>query len=468
MKKFSPNTMQLLETVEKYISAHRLLIPHERVIIGVSGGGDSMALLHILNALGYKCIVAHCNFHLRGEESDRDETFVRSYCAENSFEFHSVSFDTYACMKEKAVSLEMAARELRYNWFEEISQKHGVSKIAVAHHLDDSVETFLINLVRGTGIKGLTGISPENGKIIRPLLCLTRSELLDYLSENSLSFVEDSSNAEDVYLRNKIRLNIIPLLKEINPSINRTINQTSLHLQAIDAIYRQHISEIIDKVFRNNEIDIQLLMESENPESVLFEILHPYSFNAATIGNVLQSANGLSGKVFFADNYRLVKDRNKFILEEKAGKKAGYFYIDEDTTTINTPVKLVIEQRKKEKDFRPEKNSNKIAVDKSTLTFPLHIRKWKQGDRFIPFGMKGSKKLSDYFSDHKFSLIDKENTWLLCNADDSIIWIIGERADERFKVSGSSVDILEIEVNVNNEIIAATIQKADTLLPQRG
>ena len=444
--------MQLLKKVEKYITDNQLLKSDEKVIVGVSGGADSMALLHMLVTLGYKCIVAHCNFRLRAEESDRDESFVYSYCSKNSLECNFVSFDTYAYMKEKGISLEMAARELRYNWFEKISENSDIGKIAIAHHLDDSVETFLINLLRGSGIKGLTGIQPQNGKIIRPLLCLTQSEVLEYLTAASLTFVEDSTNTEDVYLRNKIRLNIIPQLKEINPSINHTINQTCTYLQKAETVYRKHIDNVISNVFKNNAIDIQSLINSEIADMVLFEILYPYGFNSSSIKDILESANGISGKIFYSGRYQLVKDRTAFILKKRSDNAEEYFYIAENIKLIDVPVKLIIEGQRNEESMQEIKSRSKAFVDKDLLTFPLHLRKWKQGDRFIPFGMKGSKKLSDYFSDRKFNLFDKQNTWLLCNADDKIIWVVGERADNRFRITEATQCVLKIELIMSDRI----------------
>ncbi|MDR1809526.1 MAG: tRNA lysidine(34) synthetase TilS [Prevotella sp.] len=438
--------MPFLSKIQAYIVNNRLLELGEKIIAGLSGGADSVAMLHILRSLGYTCVAAHCNFHLRGEESDRDELFVRNFCREQEIELHTVSFDTYNYIKTNGLSLEMAARELRYQWFEELSQTLGVNKIAVAHHQDDSVETMLINLVRGSGIKGLTGILPKNGKIIRPLLCVSRKEIREYLKVNKLPFVEDSSNAEDVFLRNKIRLNILPELEKSNPAVRRNISRTSAYLKTVEAIYRQQIDRIINQVFANKTIDIRALSETDYPETVLFEILHPYGFNAATIEKILEAATGISGKIFFSDNYRLLKDRNTFRIERKNSRQAGCFYIEERATTVHVPLKLTLSCLKKDVNFRLEKNKNILYADKSQLTFPLCIRKWRQGDRFTPFGMNGSKKLSDYFSDRKFSLSDKENTWLLCNADGRIIWIIGERSDNRFRISEKTSDVLKIEV----------------------
>lgn len=440
--------MSLLKKVQEYIENKQLLTNNEKVIVGLSGGADSMALLHILLQLGYNCIAAHCNFHLRGEESGRDEDFAKAFCHKNNIEYQSVSFDTYAYMDEKSISLEMAARELRYNWFEEISNKYKGSKIAIAHHRDDSVETILINLIRGSGIRGLTGIPPENGKIIRPLLCLSRFEILNYLKENNIPFVEDSTNNEDIYTRNKIRLKILPLLEEINPSVKQTIQQTGEYLSEVEQIYSTQISSIINEVFDGKNINIEKLKQHQEGKTILFEILHPYGFNSDNISRIFEATDSTSGKIFYAKNYRLIKDREYFILEKQKSVKLSELYtIEEGIISIKEPVSIDIKTLSYDNNFSIAKDKNIIYVDKEKLTFPLVIRKWKHGDSFIPFGMNGRKKISDYFTDNKFSIPQKENTWLLCTSKDEIIWIVGERADNRFKITDRTVDILQIELN---------------------
>lgn len=437
--------VQIQQKVQKYINNKNLLDSDQIVIVGLSGGADSMALLHILTALGYKCIAAHCNFHLRGEESDRDEDFVENYCKKNDIEYTSTSFDTYAYIEEKGISLEMAARELRYNWFNEISNRFNSNKIAVAHHSDDSVETVLINITRGCGIRGLTGIPAENRKIIRPLLCINRKEVIEYLNHNNISFVEDSTNKEDAYTRNKIRLNILPLLEEINPSAKQSIQQMTEYLSDVEAIYLSHISKIKPEVFDGKIIDIIKLTTYPEARTLLFEILYPYGFNQYVISQAYDSIQGISGKTFYSANYRLTKDRTRFILEEKSENiENNVYFIEETDKHINTPLILDIENIVKSDHFCIIKDQNILYIDKSKISYPLHLRKWKQGDKFIPIGMKGRKKISDYFSDNKFSIPQKENTWLLCNYNNEIIWIVGERPDNRFKVSDKTTNIVKI------------------------
>lgn len=436
--------MQILPKVKKYIQDNNLLKDGAKVIIGVSGGADSIALLDILYHLGYECIVAHCNFHLRDQESYRDEYFVEKTCAQYNIEYVSASFNTKKYIKEASISLEMAARELRYAWFEKIRKKYHADKIAIAHHQNDSVETVLINLIRGTGIRGLTGIAPINGNIIRPLLCIYRDDILEYLHEKELSFVEDSTNKEDIYIRNKIRLNVLPLLQTINPSVIQSISRAAENLTQTEKIYQSYIGKAKEIVFSDNIIDIDKLQQQVEPKTILFEILFPLGFNTPTIDNIYESINSQSGKVFFSPDYQLVKDRNTFILQSLDSQSDRIYTLFENETETTEPVKLSIQSFRKPKDFDIERNPDTIYIDKGKLSFPLIIRKWKKGDKFKPFGMKGHKKVSDYFTDRKFSLIEKENTWLLCSVDD-IVWIIGERADDRFKITNKTIEILKID-----------------------
>lgn len=437
--------MHTLSKVKKYIKDNNLLNNNAKVIIGVSGGADSIALLDMLHILGYECIVAHCNFHLRDQESYRDEYFVEKICTKYNVKYVSASFNTKKYIKEESISLEMAARELRYAWFEKIRKKYNADKIAIAHHQNDSVETVLINLIRGTGIRGLTGIAPVNGNIIRPLLCIYREDILEYLNEKELSFVEDSTNKEDIYTRNKIRLNILPLLQTINPSAIQAISRSAENLSQTEKIYQSYIEKVTKAVYVNNIINIDTLLQQVEPKTILFEILFPLGFNSPTVDNIYESINSQSGKTFYSNDYQLVKDRNTFILQALDQQSDKIYTLFEHESEISEPVKLSIESFRKPKDLDIERDNNTLYIDKGKLSFPLIIRKWKKGDKFKPFGMKGHKKISDYFTDRKFSLIEKENTWLLCSVDE-IVWIIGERADDRFKITNNTIEVLKINL----------------------
>lgn len=433
--------------VEQYIVENKLLAGKANVIVAVSGGADSVALLDILYKLGYRCIVAHCNFHLRGEESNRDAKFVKDICEQYHIESNCIDFDTEAYAKEKSISIEMAARELRYAWFEKLRISKNVDTIAVAHHKDDSVETVLLNLIRGTGIKGLTGISPQNGHIIRPLLPISRKDIMLYIAAHNLSFITDSTNAENIYTRNKIRLEILPLLETINPSVKDSIYKTSKHLLQAERIYTSYIEIAKRSIIDSNGINIEKLRQQQEPEAILFEILSEYNFNADTIQNIFHSLNSISGKIFLSVTHQVLKDRDYLIIKKNDVIISANtrYEINEDDSDISSPIPLKIELLKLTDKFRIEKDKNILYLDKLSVTYPLIIRRWQQGDWFIPFGMRGKKKVSDYFSDQKFNLFDKENTWLLCSGD-NIIWIIGHRADDRYKITPSTDEVIKISV----------------------
>ena len=442
----------MLEKVKEYIHKENLIKDNTKVIVGLSGGMDSMVLLDILMLLGYRCMAAHCNFHLRGEESNRDETFVKKWCKSIDIPYTSINFDTNQYAVDRKISIEMAARELRYNWFETLRKHYQADYIAVAHHKDDSVETVLLNLIRGTGIKGLTGISAKNGYVVRPLLCISRSEIENYISERDIPYVTDSTNNEDLYLRNSLRLNVIPLLETLNPSVKETIYRTSRNVTEAEKVYSESIQRSIKEVFNNNKIDINKLRQTASPRSVLFELLAPYNFTPSTIEDISESIDSISGKIFFSDisanlnqkKYRLIKDRNSFLLDivDEINNENETYIIEEGITEINIPINIKIKELSSSADIVFNKHTIYIDVDK--IKYPLVLRKWRSGDWFIPFGMKGRKKLSDYFTDCKFSLKDKEDAWLLASGDD-IVWIVGERNDDRFKITENTKQIISIE-----------------------
>lgn len=448
MAGFEDIEMELINQVRKYISDYKLLSSNDKIIVGVSGGSDSVALLHILHDIGYECIVAHCNFHLRGEESYRDEYFVEKLAKKLNLKYFITHFDTKKYVEDAGMSVEMAARELRYAWFEKIRRENDAQAIAVAHHQDDSVETVLLNLIRGTGIRGLSGMLAKNGKVVRPLLAAYHDDILKYLEINELDFVTDSTNAEDIFIRNKIRLKILPLMETINPSVKQAISRSANNLYKAEKIYLKYIEEAKGKVLSDNKISIKKLLKQEEPQTVLFEILNPLGFTPSTIDDIFESIGGQSGKVFYASFHRVIKDRDTFIIEEiPLLPDNKIFLITESDSKISDPLKLNISSFIKPNNFSLGKEANILHADKDEVTFPLIIRRWAHGDWFKPLGMKGTKKVSDYFTDRKFSLIDKENTWLLCSGD-NIVWIIGERMDDRFKITKHTKEILRIELHI--------------------
>lgn len=434
----------MLQKIKEYIEQNSLIADNDKVIIALSGGADSVALLDILHRLGYNCIAAHCNFHLRGEESNRDAAFVKKLCSDYNIPLSVIDFDTEAYASVKSISIEMAARELRYDWFEKIRNEYKADVIAVAHHQDDSVETVLLNLIRGTGIRGLTGIPAKNNFIVRPLLNVTRDDIIKYLTQRKLSYVDDCTNKEDIYTRNKIRLNILPLLETINPSVKSSIINTANHLSQVENIYMQYINDVREKVFKDNKIDIQQLLNLHEPQAVLFELLYPYGFNSTITEQIFKSLSAQSGKVFYSDTYKIVKDRDTLLLSKRENLQNEIYEISESDRNMEYPIRLNMEYIDKE-DLTIIKDSRLLYLDADKITYPLILRKWKVGDWFVPFGMKGRKKISDYFSDNKFSLIDKENTWLLCN-DDDIVWIVGHRSDNRYKIDNNTKKVFQIKL----------------------
>ena len=407
--------------IAQYIDNERLFPINARIIVALSGGADSVALLRILHTLGYDCEAAHCNFHLRGTESDRDEMFVRKLCKTMKTPLHTIDFATEQYAIEKKISIEMAARELRYQWFAEIKEKPKADVIAVAHHQDDSVETVLLNLIRGTGINGLLGIRPKNGDIVRPLLCISRKEITDYLQNAGQEYMTDSTNLQDEYTRNKIRLNLLPLMQEINPLVKEHIIDTSNYLNDVNRIYNKGIEEGKQRVIEKGNIRIVPLLKEPSPEALLFEILYPLGFNAAQTKNILTMLEGQTGKQFISkDGWRAVKNRELLLIDKKEKQE-------------NPPFCLIKEEKEYTKDFIIPREKHIACFDTDKLIGEINLRKWQTGDIFIPFGMKGKKKVSDYLTDRKFSIIQKENQWVLC-CGDKIIWIVGERTDNRFRI----------------------------------
>ena len=420
------------DLVRAYIEKYQLLTENRPVLVGVSGGADSIALLTILVELGYSCIAAHCTFHLRGEESLQDERFTKEYVEKLQIPFVKIDFETEQYAAENHLSIEMAARELRYRWFEEQRVHWGAQAIAVAHHRDDNVETLLMNLIRGTGIRGLSGIQPKNGFVVRPMLAVSREEIQNWFAKRNLSYVTDSTNLSDAYTRNFIRLRILPLLEEVNPSVKKAIARTSEHLAATEVIYLQVIEEARKEVFDSeNRLSIAALMKYPAPNAVLYELLKVYGFSRSVVEDIYSSLTKESGKVFFSSSFRLIKDRDYLLFSPLVKEEIQEYILNGDEKEWIGPIELSFESVVITTDFQIRKEKNIAYFDADKLTFPLTLRKWQEGDWFIPFGMKGRKKLSDYFSDRKFSRLEKEQTWLLCSGD-TIIWIVGERSDNRF------------------------------------
>jgi tRNA(Ile)-lysidine synthase len=427
--------MNLLKSFEHYIEQEQLFGRGELVIVALSGGADSVALLRLMIDAGYRCEAAHCNFHLRGDESNRDERFVAELCDRLGVKLHKTDFDTAEYAARQGVSIEMAARELRYDWFEQLRTERGANCIAVAHHKDDSVETILLNLIRGTGIAGLTGIRPKNGHIVRPLLCASRAEITDYLSHIGQEYVTDSTNLVDEYTRNKIRLNIIPMLQEINPAVKESITSCGNSINEALAVYRNGIEEGRRRVTVEGGIDIERLMKEPSPRALLHEMLYPLGFNPRQIGDIFDSLSGQAGRQFrSANGWRAIKDRSLLIVEK------------EEMTKDSLPsASIKIRKVERTAEYTIPRSKNIFVADADKLNGELTLRHWQRGDWFVPFGMKGRKLVSDYMTDRKFSIAQKEEQLLLC-CGDRIAWLVDERSDDRFRVDDETKRIFEITI----------------------
>ncbi len=432
------------EQIQQYIIQHQLLSGEKPVVVGISGGADSVALLHILVSLGYKCIAAHCNFNLRGDESFRDEQFTIDFTKRLQVPLCKISFETNKYAQENRLSVEMAARELRYRWFEELLNTYDADAVAVAHHRDDSVETLLINLTRGSGLTGLTGIKPKNGNVVRPLLCVSREDIYAYIENNGLEYVTDSSNSSDIYTRNFIRLKVIPLLEEINPSVKASLARTANHLYDASLIYNHSIEEARKVIIQNNRLSISALLSFPAPATILYEMLKPYGFSRTVCESIFTVIDKDSGKIFYSSTHRLLKDRSDLLIDVLSGEDNRAYQINLEDDNVDLPVELKPEIVVIKEDYQIEKDRKFAYFDFDKLSFPLVLRHWQEGDWFVPFGMKGKKKVSDYFSDKKFSLFDKEKSWLLCCGQD-VIWIVGERTDNRYRIEKTTKRVLKLK-----------------------
>jgi tRNA(Ile)-lysidine synthase len=439
----------MLQRFKQFIKQENLFLTNQKILIAVSGGIDSVALCHLMHEAGYSFGIAHCNFKLRGDDSEKDEKFVNQLSKRFDAPFYTKRFDTLSYTVQNKISVQMAARDLRYAWFEEIRKKNHYDFIAVAHHQDDEVETFFINLIRGTGIAGLHGIKAKSGKIVRPLLFTGRKEIEEFSKKNKIKFREDKSNQSTKYLRNKIRLQFIPMLKELNPDIESAVKSEIQRIKQIENIFQKLVKEKQEEIqsIEGNIIkfNISKLLQIENNEIFLYEFLKPFGFSGDIIQQILKSLKAESGRQFMSDSYRILKDREYLIVSPyQTDDVLESFIVTKGYKELQVPVHLKFSENKFSKKTDINKDKNFAYLDLEKLHFPLQIRKWERGDYFIPFGMTGKKKISDYFTDIKLSLFEKENTWLLCNGDD-IIWVIGHRIDERYRITTKTKNIFIAE-----------------------
>ena len=429
----------MIRRVKDFIDRNNLLDPNALHLVGVSGGADSVALLLMLKELDYRVEAAHCNFRLRGDESDRDEEYVRNLCSKYNIPLHVIHFDTKEYAELHQVSIEMAARDLRYGYFRQLCQDIGASSVCIAHHRDDAVETLLMNVLRGAGIHGLTGIRPKNGIVVRPLLCLSRKEILDFLDSIGQTYVTDSSNLVADVLRNKLRLQVLPLLEEIAPGATTNIDKTSNYLREAEKVFQTEMQRELENI--EDTVSIDWLLQLPSPSAFLHEWLSPLGFNSSQTEQILANVNGDSGREFSTSTHILVVDRGNIIVEPVSAPmksinipECGTYRYDE---TILYKVEIIAERL-------ISRESDVATLDASRIKFPLKLRPVQTGDWFVPFGMKGRKLISDFLTDHKQTIFQKRRQMVLTDASGQILWLVGLRTDNRFCVTPETTDILKI------------------------
>jgi len=435
----------------KFIKENNLYRPSETVLLSISGGIDSMVMLYLFHRSQFKISVAHCNFKLRGEDSDGDELLVREFCETNRIQFFSKRFSTKQYARNHKISIQMAAREMRRNWFNELMEEHGFACYATAHHLDDQTETFFINLFRGTGIAGIHGILPKTGKLIHPMMYTWKKEIIRYARIKRIPYRLDKSNLTSDYERNAIRNELLPAIRKINPAFDITLSQNIQLFRKAEEIYRHHVSEVTSKIilFDNEKMRIRIpdLIKLDDAQFYLFEILTEYNFNKSVVADIYRSLSSESGRIFNSSTHRLIIDRDQLILQKKPDEDQDYgiFEIQKTDGQLTEPLLLKIKQYTRTADTVLFSEPDTAKLDAAKLKFPLQVRKWVRGDSFYPLGMENRKLLSDYFIDNKFSIFQKEQTWLLLS-NNKIVWLIGHRIDDRFKITDSTKNIIEIKV----------------------
>ncbi|MEN3322301.1 tRNA lysidine(34) synthetase TilS [Mariniflexile soesokkakense] len=439
----------MIDSFENHIDSKLSFLKTSKLLLAISGGIDSVVLTHLCHKMGLNIALAHCNFNLRGKESDADEDFVLQLAEDLELEVFIENFETEAFANDEKISIQMAARTLRYHWFLELTEQLKFDYVLTAHHADDNLETFFINLSRGTGLDGLLGIPEVNNNIVRPLLPYSREEIENYVKEHKLKWREDSSNISTKYLRNKLRHDVIPILKEMNPHFLQNFAKTQMFLNDSKFIIEDKISIVSQKAIKSiDEYTVALKIEEiknlSHPIAYLHELLKDFGFTEWH--DVFKLLDAQSGKYVKTHTHRLIKDRDCLLLSKIHTDDSQTINISETDKIVDTPFGVLFLD---EVDTVLETHKMTIYVDKDLLKFPLIIRKWEKGDTFYPLGMTGKKKLSKYFKDEKFSLLDKENAWLLCSGD-AIVWVINKRADNRFRVTENSKSILKFEIKYDH------------------
>jgi tRNA(Ile)-lysidine synthase len=443
--------MNFKEKFSLYIAENQLFSLNDKLLVAVSGGSDSMVLCDFLIKLNFKIELAHCQFGLRGEESENDAIFVQNFAEKNQILCHIRHFDTTAYAKKNALSVQEAARNLRYNWFEAMALENKFDAVVTAHHLNDSIETFFLNLQRGSGLKGLSGIPKKRGVFVRPLICFSKSEILEYTENNKIEFREDSSNFKDVYQRNFIRQHIIPLFQSRNAHFEKTMARTLGHISESEKLLNFFIQEAALKLVQvaDNQyfIEKEGLMRYPSSATLLFHLVNAFGFNTEQSVQILEAHDSV-GAVFISETHQLLVDRAHFIIRSKTLDTIDerLFEIEESTAFLKiSETERLSFQKIDRADFTLSGNSNCAQIDGSQLKFPLKLRNWRQGDRFQPLGLGGfTQKLSDFFSQRKLNSFEKEKIWILENADGRIIWLLGLRLDDRFSIRDTTKEIYVI------------------------
>lgn len=430
----------MLSKVKDYIKKHNLLNSNGLYLVALSGGADSVALLLLLDEMGYKFHAIHCNFHLRGEESDRDERFCEQLCQQKNIPFHRIHFDTMTYAETHQVSVEMAARELRYRYFEQLRKDIGAAGVCVAHHRDDTVETVILNLVRGTGLRGLTGIQPKNGNILRPLLGVSRAEVEEYLREKGQEYVTDHTNLETDVLRNKVRLQVIPLLRQLNPAVSENIQRTAENLSDAQAV----LDAVMLPYQHVKELDLNQLTDTASREYITFEWLKNYGFNGAQVRQILTAE---TGRVFSSpQGYDVLVDRGHLLVESSLKPMKNLRIPEEGTYVLDDQTRISV----KTEPVWISRDAAVATVDASRVRFPLTVRRVEEGDWMIPFGMEGRKLLSDLMTDRKMTVFEKRRQLVVVDGEGNMVWLVGIRTDNRCRVSSDTTEVLRLVLIINN------------------
>ncbi|MCX2739684.1 tRNA lysidine(34) synthetase TilS [Pontibacter anaerobius] len=439
----------MLQKVSGFIQSQGLCEPTDKILAAVSGGIDSVVLCEVLYQLKYEFAVAHCNFGLRAEDAEADQVFVKKLAKKYNVPFFTENFNTRAFAEQEKLSTQMAARTLRYEWFEQVRKQEGYDHIATAHHSNDLTETILLHLTKGTGIAGLHGIPPKNGHIIRPMLSVTKDDIYEYVTERKLIWREDSSNITTKYQRNKIRHEVIPVLKEINPSLEETMQHTAERVSHAESIVATYIENLREQSIKEAEnafyISLVPLQNATGLPVVLHELLRPFNFSYSVVLELVEALEGISGKQFDSPTHTLVKDRDQLVITPRNLSSYGSILLNEgDTEAEAGNLRFSIKYIQADK-YKLNTKPHVAALDADLLKFPLKLRSWQEGDWFVPLGMNGKKKISDFLIDKKVPANLKSQTLLLIS-DQSVAWVVGQRLDNRFKVTEKTERVVEISI----------------------